>query len=280
MKNNRLKMPVWLATFGLVFSFLILSVTAIKGQGSIEMFGSGEVEKQEVDYYLPYPGMLPDNPFYWVKMMRDRMQLWLSPSPLKKAEKLLLYADKRLGAGYSLIDGGKESLGITTLTKGEKYLERAKSSTLKIEGEDGFKEKLGKATRKHSEVLKMIKTKVGDEEKKIVDRMIEMNSQKQEVTNQGYKLVIDDGVVITELEELEAETALELLTKGAKTKEIEVVVKKYDFGSLVESIGGKANSAEKAWIYFLNGESATQGADQYKLVDGDVIEWKYIKPIF
>ena len=83
-----------------------------------------------------------------------------------------------------------------------------------------------------------------------------------------------------ELEELEAETALELLTKGAKTKEIEVVVKKYDFGSLVESIGGKANSAEKAWIYFLNGESATQGADQYKLVDGDVIEWKYIKPIF
>ncbi len=74
----------------------------------------------KVDYFLAYPGMLPDHPLYFLKMARDRVWLWLTPDPLKKAELLLLFADKRLGAGKALIEGNKIKLGVTTVTKAEK----------------------------------------------------------------------------------------------------------------------------------------------------------------
>ena len=128
-----------------------------------------------MDYYLPYPGILPDSPFYWVKMARDRVQLWLTPSPLKKAEKLLLYADKRLGAGYSLVDGGKERLGVSTLTKAEKYLERAGEKRERFgesEEEKIFEDKFLKARLKHEQVLRLAFVKVGDREREVVEKMI------------------------------------------------------------------------------------------------------------
>src|SRR3989304_3402352 len=77
------------------------------------------------DYYLPYPGILPDHPLYWLKMVRDRVQLVVTTNNLGKAERLLQYADKRLGAAWALIDGNKKPLGMTTLTKAEKYLGQA-----------------------------------------------------------------------------------------------------------------------------------------------------------
>ncbi len=124
----------------------------------------GETVKEEKnDYFLAYPGILPDNPFYWLKMIRDRLLLTLSTSS-QKTEKLLLYADKRLGAGKSLIEKNKVQLGVTTVTKGEKYLEKAVLEWEKTK-DDEFKNRLSKAIDKHEEVLKEIVTKAeGSEE--------------------------------------------------------------------------------------------------------------------
>lgn len=69
----------------------------------------------------------------------------------------------------------------------------------------------------------------------------------------------------------EGKTALELL-KGSH----ESIVKTYSFGSLVESIDGLANGTDKKyWIYYVNGQTAEVGADQYTLKAGDVVEWKF-----
>ncbi len=119
---------------------------------------------QRVDYFLAYPGMLPDHPLYFLKMARDRVWLWLTPDPLKKAELLLLFADKRLGAGKALIEGNKIELGITTITKAEKYLERAVAQE-RVAAQKGketttFLEKLTQATLKHQEVLTELEEKV------------------------------------------------------------------------------------------------------------------------
>jgi len=48
----------------------------------------------------------------------------------------------------------------------------------------------------------------------------------------------------------------------------------------IEEIDRRKNTNEKAWIYFLNGVSATSAADKYIVKEGDLIEWKYIEPEF
>ncbi|MEA3355301.1 MAG: DUF5667 domain-containing protein [Patescibacteria group bacterium] len=170
---KQLKISIWMVVVSLLFG-LMLGVTVAQGQGNTGMQEVKEgYELETIDYYLPYPGILPDSPFYWLKMVRDRVGLWLSFNPLQKAEKLLLYADKRLGAGYSLVDGNKIKLGVTTLTKAEKYLEKANMIANQINGEEELKIKLDKAIRKHKEVLEMIENKIGEEYGLVMGQMIE-----------------------------------------------------------------------------------------------------------
>jgi len=130
-----------------------------------------------VDYYLVYPGILPDHFLYPLKMIRDRFWLILTTGPRRKAEVMLLFADKRLGAGKALIEGGKERLGVTTLSKGEKYLEQAVGQ-LQLAQKKGqeipssLKEKFLKAVGKHREILEELKKKVGSEEGGVIDEML------------------------------------------------------------------------------------------------------------
>lgn len=73
-------------------------------------------------------------------------------------------------------------------------------------------------------------------------------------------------------------TALSLLEQVAVEQDFPLETKKYDFGTLVHSINNFNNSPTAAWIYFINGQSATQGADQYPVQPGDHIEWRYTTP--
>jgi len=147
---------------------LVTSVVSTTAQSSSSRVLPAETEAElspeatvspepKVDYYLPYPGILPDNVLYPLKMLRDRILLWLTAEPVARAERFLLFADKRLGAGKALIEGGKEDLGIGTLSKGEKYLEQAivQAEKAKEAGKEttALYEKLAKATLKHQEVL-------------------------------------------------------------------------------------------------------------------------------
>jgi len=129
-----------------------------------------------VDYFLTYPGVLPGNFLYPLKMVRDRIWLFLTTDPLQKAQTLLLFADKRLGAGKVLIEKGKKDLGITTLSKAEKYLERAliqgKIAREKGKESESFFNTLEKASQKHQEVLLEIQEKLSEEDKKRLEEVI------------------------------------------------------------------------------------------------------------
>jgi hypothetical protein len=119
----------------------------------------------KIEYYLPYPGLLPDSQLYKVKALRDRIALWLTFGGEKKAKRELLYADKRINAAIFLVKGGKYSLGISTATKAEKYLESAmgRAVTEAKAGRDvkSFLMELSKAGAKHLEVLKGLIEMVG-----------------------------------------------------------------------------------------------------------------------
>ena len=79
------------------------------------------------DYDLPYPGMLPDNPLYFVKMLRDRVKLMLVGEDLEKINLLLFYADKRIAAADALLREGQVSLAEITAHKAEQYMGQAMS---------------------------------------------------------------------------------------------------------------------------------------------------------
>lgn len=139
-----------------------------------------------VDYYLPYPGILPDHFLYPLKMVRDRILLFLTTDPVKKAEVLLLFADKRLGASRALIEGGKTELGIATLTKAEKYLEQAVDQVIEAnkKGKEtkGLVERLMTANLKHQEVLDQLANKLSGDAKSVVEKT-------KETINQSYQTI-------------------------------------------------------------------------------------------
>lgn len=175
-------------TIALTFSFLIFLTGVVFAQTRPTPTLTASPTAQKVDYVLPYPGILPDHILYPVKMLRDRILDFLIREPIKKTEFLILMADKRLGAGKTLIDFGKVSLGETTLSKGEKYLERAinKVSETRQQGKDvsGLLDKLEKSVQKHIEVLEEVLQKTPTSAKPGIENALE-NAQK------GYQRVLE-----------------------------------------------------------------------------------------
>lgn len=163
----------------LAFLAVFLTHSIVRAQQTAEL--AQEQATKSVDYLLPYPGILPDNPLYNLKMIRDRVLSWFIFDPVKRAEYFLLMADKRINAGKMLIDYGKTSLGESTINKGQAYLVKATEEVKKAKaaGRDitSLIDKLDKATSKHLEVLQGVLEKAPESAKKGLQNAI-LNSQK------------------------------------------------------------------------------------------------------
>jgi len=180
---------ILLATTGLFIGFLTIIIPIAKQYHSLDanaeaiIFPIPENQRTKpgnmalrTDYYLAYPGILPDHPLYWLKMVRDRVSLELTGSADLRFEKLLLYSDKRIGAAEVLIKGNKISLGISTATKAEKYftqaideLEKAKTQKLATQL---MLDKAIKAAQKHQEILASIVQQLPKEEKGALEQIV------------------------------------------------------------------------------------------------------------
>lgn len=117
-----------------------------------------QFEAPKIEYALPYPGILPDHPLYFLKQIRDRILDWLIVDPVKKTEFYILQADKRLSMGIVLTNDKKNILAETTISKGEKYMNNAVSAvtSFKADGKlitGNLIDRLDKSLAKHKEVL-------------------------------------------------------------------------------------------------------------------------------
>lgn len=126
--------------------------------------------EKKPEYALPFPGMLPDHPLYVLKKVRDAILDRLIVDPARKAEFHVLQADKRLNMGIMLVENGKGMLAETTISKGEKYMERAVSglSAFKSMGRPvpaSLTDKLMRSMEKHIEVLEELIAKTSGPEK-------------------------------------------------------------------------------------------------------------------
>lgn len=151
---NRIKIIA--LTFVLIFSFLVPN------------FSFAKSDPDKVNYELPYPGLLPDNPLYFLRIIRDKTVGFLISAPLKKAEFDLLQADKRLNAGIQLFNSAKQNekkmkLALSTISKAENYFEAAiqKVKEGRKQGMEtrGIINKLINSSKKHQEVLSSFQKK-------------------------------------------------------------------------------------------------------------------------
>ncbi|MBI4097723.1 MAG: hypothetical protein HY426_01670 [Candidatus Levybacteria bacterium] len=133
-----------------------------------------------IDYQLPYPGILPGNPLYSLKMIRDRIMEFLISDPLKKSNFYLLQADKRLASSLMLFEKGEEKLGQTTLSKGQKYLE--KSLDKAIEAKESKKDigdifaRIKNSATKQKQEIEKLGAKSKDMEQKLKGDLLKIQS--------------------------------------------------------------------------------------------------------
>jgi hypothetical protein len=148
----------WL--FSLLVVFLLFRPIAVFAQSdSSQSAGFVPTPTPPITYTLPFPGILPDNPLYPLKMLRDRIVLFLIADPVKRARFNLLQADKRLQAGLYLYrhDKKKAALALSTMEKGANYFGQALSQTrdlkrTKVDITD-LTNTLENAARKHEQIL-------------------------------------------------------------------------------------------------------------------------------
>lgn len=150
MMKNRL-LPLFL---GVGLMGLILSVSLpffVKGQ-------EVKIESKRVEYDLPYAGILPGHPLFFLKTWRDKLLDFAARDQLKKANLYLLFADKRIRMAIELSEKGKWEYAVTAVSEGEGYflkipelLERSKKQGASAEG--SFILKLKTAVEKHREVI-------------------------------------------------------------------------------------------------------------------------------
>ena len=166
-----------------VFAFAILSISILQST-SISYSFKAQVSKssvlgensQNVDYQMPYEGrVLPDNPLWVLKAARDKIWFLITSSPSRKAELALLFSDKRLMSAKILFENKKPDIAISTLTKGEKYLETAvaQEKLARSKGFDTsiFLARLAVASLKHRQIIESLMYLVPEDGKPLVIRM-------------------------------------------------------------------------------------------------------------
>ncbi len=145
------------------FIFFFSAVASFAQETSKEnVMMSTPSSKKTIEYTLPYPGLLPDNPLYVLKAMRDKIVETLISDPIKKANFDLLAADKRLNEGVSLFNKGerKYALAETTISKGENYFEKGIAQVERAKKQGiatlDVSQRFHLASLKHREIIKSL----------------------------------------------------------------------------------------------------------------------------
>lgn len=127
---------------------------------------STQSAKTSVNYQLAFPGILPDSPFYKLKVLRDKIILKTLKDPSKKISFYALQADKQLLAASMLVEKGNIKLAKETALKGENnysLIVREFYNTKTKPTKKQF-DLLKNASLKHQEVIKIMIKRVKTED--------------------------------------------------------------------------------------------------------------------
>src|SRR3989344_2770287 len=128
-------------------------------------------------------GIKPGSFFYGFVTTFEKINLFFTFSPEKKAEKALKYAEKRL-AEAEAVAGDENSEAVKTAISGyEKNIALAAQASKKVKDEtkaENLFNLIAENTSKHQEVLADVLTKVPEEAKEAITKAIEVSRKGQE----------------------------------------------------------------------------------------------------
>jgi hypothetical protein len=117
-----------------------------------------EFDIKKVEYTLPYPGLLPDNPFAIIKNIRDDILVFTIRDNEKKARFILSLSDKHAAYALGLINKGKDNLAIKEIQAAENEFMEIPNILSEIKEQGGsisqdFVLELYQSNNKHKEVI-------------------------------------------------------------------------------------------------------------------------------
>lgn len=100
-------------------------------------------------------------------------------------------------------------------------------------------------------------------------------SPKETVKAENVSIDFGNGQKMTG--QVSTQSAYQALVKVSKDNSLNVLVKQYKYGVMVEKVGEAANSKNSAWMYWVNGKPGQIASDRYIIYPGDKVEWKFSK---
>jgi len=130
------------------------------------------------------PRLLPDNPFYFLKGMKEGIELFLARAPERQAEKLAEIATRRIAEAKVMTKKGKPEFVDKLMVRYQEHLERAmeRVAEAKEKGRDVERviEIVTQATSQHQGVLSEVLEKVPEKAKEAIQRAIEVSGRGQQ----------------------------------------------------------------------------------------------------
>lgn len=138
------------------------------------------LNQDKVEYNLPYPGILPDHPLFFIKEIRDKILIWTTRDHLKKAELYLLLSDKRAMMAMLLAKNGKDKPALTALSQAEEYflkipplLEMSKKQG--VTASSDLIQRLKLSNAKHKELEEILLKDLPQGQKEYVNIILDLN---------------------------------------------------------------------------------------------------------
>lgn len=165
-----------LSGFVIIAFFLLTNTPIVRGQ---EVTPAPPATRSA--YTLPYPGILPDNPFYKIKVLRDKIWLSLIYDPAKKAHLYLLFADKKLAAAKLLAQKGNIKLAEEMALKGENNMTEMTYfyKSINAKPDVQFYKTLVEASHKHQELLSEIIALVPEQNATVFNQILEFSKRNE-----------------------------------------------------------------------------------------------------
>lgn len=167
--------------FGIpLFVFVLLAVTV----PLFQLINSQTITitQERVVYELPYPGILPDHPLYFLKTWRDKGLEITTRDDVNKAELYIHLSDKYINTGSYIMKKGKTSQGKEMVKMAEVYAQKIPSilKRLKTQGSGPTQQLVDKVRQsnvKHREVIQQMMKQISQGDQKGLEEALKINEK-------------------------------------------------------------------------------------------------------
>lgn len=168
----------------ILFLFFVITFICVGASRVFSQDNGGQItiEAKKIEYQLPYPGILPDHPLYFVKSVRDNLIIFFTRDFLQKAQLYLLLSDKKAAMAQKLTEKGKWAMASEQALESEQEFDRIltlikDSKQQGVSPPEDLTLKINLSNQKHKEIIEQILKGSPQGQKKLSEEALKLNTQ-------------------------------------------------------------------------------------------------------